>query len=57
MTGTAPKTETWVAFTNVKLGKIDVSASGQVTITVRPAGDTKQWKAINLHAITLKPAK
>ncbi len=57
VTGTAPKTETWEAFTNVKLGKIEVGAGGQVTITVRPAGDAKQWKAINLHAITLKPAK
>jgi alpha-L-fucosidase len=57
VTGTAPKTENWDAFTTVKLGKIEIGAGGNVTVTVRPAGDPKLWKAINLHGLTLKPVK
>jgi hypothetical protein len=57
VTGTAPQTENWENFTTVKLGKIEIGAGGNVTVCVRPAGEPQQWKAINLHAITLKPAK
>ncbi len=57
LTGKAPKTETWEVFANVKLGEIEIKEAGKITINVRPAGDPKKWKAINLASVTLQPAK
>ena len=54
--GKAPITASWGAFVDVQLGNVEVKA-GQLTVVVRPAGDPKNWKAINLASVTLKPIK
>ncbi|MEI7733169.1 MAG: alpha-L-fucosidase [Verrucomicrobiota bacterium] len=55
--GTAPKTSSWEEYTDVKLGQVEIKEPGKLTLTVRPAGEAKQWKAINLASVTLKAVK
>lgn len=57
LTGTAPQTATWNEFADVKLGTVDLSQPGKVIISVRPAGDSKKWKAINLASLKLTASK
>jgi hypothetical protein len=57
VTGKATKTATWNEFVTVKVGEIEIKQTGKVIVNVRPAGDAKNWKAINLASITLQPTK
>jgi alpha-L-fucosidase len=54
LTGKAPQTESWDDYKTIKLGKVELSA-GQLTVTIHP--QDPKWKAINLHSLTLRPAK
>ena len=54
LTGKAPQTESWDDYKTIKLGKVELSA-GQLTVTIHP--QDPKWTAINLHSLTLRPAK
>ena len=57
ISGTIPKTSSWADFTDVKAGTVEISQPGQLTLNVRPVGEAKNWKAINLASVTLRPVK
>jgi alpha-L-fucosidase len=57
LAGKAPKTGAWETFVNVKLGTLELARPGKMVVSVRPAGDAKKWKAMNLALVTLKPVK
>lgn len=57
LTGKAPKTDSWDAFVNMKLGTLEFQSPGKGAISIRPAGDAKNWKAMNLASVTLKAVK
>ncbi|HLJ54161.1 MAG TPA: alpha-L-fucosidase [Chthonomonadaceae bacterium] len=54
--GAVPSTGGWDSFRTIDLGRIEIAAPGDVTITVRPR-DAGSWKAINLREVTLTPAR
>jgi alpha-L-fucosidase len=51
-----PNTGEWSKYQTVPLGKVDVKQPGEIVVNLRPK-DAASWKAINLAAVTLKPAK
>lgn len=54
--GKAPLTGAWTNYVKTAAGRLAISATGEVEVTMRPQ-DAKTWKAINLRAVTLTPAR
>ena len=52
--GKAPNTSDYGKFRSMKLGTLEISAPGHITISIKPVAEG--WQPINLKAIRLKPA-
>jgi alpha-L-fucosidase len=50
----APVTENYTAFQSVRLGQVEISAAGKITLSVHPI--KSGWQPMNLKSIKLQPA-
>ena len=55
LTVKAPLTGDYKNYRRVNLGKIEISATGKVSVTVKALKEG--WRPLNLRSLTLRPAE